>query len=93
MPKKKVRIINGMYVLPTVAKKEMIPEPSIPPGFKNLSLMELGSQACRFPTGTNKVTFCGQPITQGPYCEFHAKVAFPVKKGPNTFVKPRKKGH
>ena len=77
--------------IPPVERAELIAEPPIPAGFKNLHLMELGAQACRFPTGTDKLFFCGQPVTQGPYCEFHAKVAFPPKKVPNTFVKARKK--
>lgn len=57
-------------------KKEVLKDPPIPEGFRYMELQQLGFQHCRFPTGDKEVKFCGCQVSYGPYCQFHAKIAY-----------------
>lgn len=49
---------------------------------RNLSLLELESGDCKWPTGSGPYTFCGcQAEEQGAYCGYHAKIAYEARRG------------
>jgi len=68
---------------PEKAKAKEQPAPAAPAvksAAKGVSLMDLGTRMCRWPSGDPKeegFSFCGGGCIPGlPYCEEHAKVAY-----------------
>lgn len=51
-------------------------EPEVIPG--RLTMLQLGRQTCRWPSGTNApYTYCGDPIYDDrPYCHAHCKLSY-----------------
>lgn len=50
---------------------------------KAATVLTLKSSMCKWPIGDpgdSKFAFCGRKATHGPYCEYHAKLAFQAKK-------------
>jgi GcrA cell cycle regulator len=50
-----------------------------PVAAKNLTLLDLTDDTCKYPSGTvpAEMTFCGhQPLPGGPYCAAHARICF-----------------
>ena len=63
---------------------EVEPEPirlvEVPSGEQRCSIMHLSDRTCRWPIGdptSENFCFCGSsPREKGPYCEYHARIAY-----------------
>jgi GcrA cell cycle regulator len=63
---------------------EVEPEPirlvEVPSGEQRCSIMHLSDRTCRWPIGdptAENFCFCGSaPREKGPYCEYHARIAY-----------------
>jgi hypothetical protein len=52
------------------------------------TLMELTRETCRFPIGDPleaDFAFCGAQRERGPYCEFHARLAYQAPRHVNYY--------
>ena len=55
----------------------VVPEPLPAERQGEYTLLELGHNDCRWPSGDKDFTFCGMPIQPGfPYCAHHTKKAY-----------------
>lgn len=68
-------------------KQELLPQapvyvpPPTRPEFRNLALLDLKPNECKWPEGDRDFTFCGAPA-EGSYCRFHARLSYaPPREG------------
>ena len=64
---------------PVIAVPDEITYAGAPPHL-GLSLFELTEATCRYPRGTETITFCGQTAqADRPYCGFHMRLCYAPK--------------
>lgn len=66
---------GGPTLLETTISKEAIKLRCAEITPRNLTLMELEAEDCRWPYGEGPFVFCGHPVFHGPYCASHKALA------------------
>lgn len=81
---KKAQFAAGRLIMPS--RHAVIPEPAGAPDMRNLSLLELEPNDCRFPIGDPQkpgFAFCGCPrFGERPYCQYHSRIAYVPRSTP-----------
>jgi GcrA cell cycle regulator len=66
---------------PVIAVPDEITYAGAPPHL-GLTLIELNDTTCRYPRGTDRFSFCGQPAEPGrAYCGFHLRLCYAPLEG------------